>query len=113
MKKEKAQLMYGNKDSKQEKEMNVLSKNKYFVRHSRVEKTTTGFTIEDPGSIRYQYYDIEFWDRFVNVPRENGGVDLLTQVSGETITILHDPTIQDEEKPKRTRRGKTEDETEL
>jgi len=105
-------MMYGNLDSKKEEQMNAASKDKYFVRHSRVQALDSGAVIEDPGSITYQYYPVHFWDANVLAYQERGQKDMLTSVTGQTITILHDPTMAEEEKPKRTRKN-TENETEL
>lgn len=105
-------MMYGNLDSNKEKEMNAASKDKYFVRHARIERMNSGAVVEDPGSVRYQYYTQSFWDENVLSYTERGQKDMITAVTGESSTILHDPTIE-EDKPKRGRRPNTENETEL
>lgn len=104
--------MYGNLDSKKEFEFDEKSKGYYVVRHSRFETLASGQTIEDPGTVHYQYYSPMFWELNVTQPQMRGGVDNITRVSGESMEVLHDPTIEEstKEEPKRGRPKKEETE---
>jgi len=71
-------------------------------------KTETGHTLEDPGTVRLQYYDVHFWEDKQEFEEQIKGKGLITSVTGETVEILHDPRIKE---PRG--RNKKENETDL
>lgn len=80
---------------------------KYVVRHSRMTKLDSGDVLEIPSSVRLGIYSP---DDFVNLFEYNfgrTGVSVFTTVTGETIQVLHDPTISEEKRG----RKKVENET--
>lgn len=105
-------MMYGNKDYRKEFEFSEKSKNHYVVRFSRVEKMTSGHIVEDPGTVRYDYFTPTYWEQLVLSQEAMGRPDLLTRVTGETKMVLHDPTVIEEKKsPGRPKKEDSKEET--
>lgn len=79
--------MQGNLDSSYE--FDKKDADHYHVRHSRMEKLTSGVVIEDPGSVRFQQYRKEvFEDQILN--QEKGLPSIWD--NGEALKVVHDPT---------------------
>jgi len=66
-------------------------KNNYVVRHSREEKTTSGSVIEDPGSVRIQFYRPEVYNEMIRENEKTGKKNAFLEM-GEKAIVLHDPT---------------------
>lgn len=66
-------------------------KGNFVVRHSREEKTTSGTVIEDPGSVRIQFYRPEVYAEMIRENEKAGKKNAFVEM-GEKVIVLHDPT---------------------
>lgn len=90
VKKKKGPMMFGNLDHDEEFEFEQKCKKNLVVRHSRMENTTSGVLIEDPGSVYYSLYSETIWDEYVDQPEEMGESSRFEGL-GITVKVLHDP----------------------
>jgi|GEM_PF-2877337 len=69
----------------------IGEKKNFIVRHSRMEKLSSGQAVEDPGSVRIQIYRPEVYADLINENEKTGERNAFVQ-SGEKTIVLNDPT---------------------
>ena len=75
----------------EEHEFPASEKGNFIVRHSKMFKSPTGQSMEDPGSVRTQIYRPEVYADLINENEKTGEQNAFVQ-SGEKTIVLHDPT---------------------
>lgn len=86
---------YGNKDEKQEYAFKPEFQDHFVIRHSKIEKLSSGAAVEDPNSVYYQFYEVDEFERMYEQKVRRDGVQVPSKFDnlGLTVTILHDPQI--------------------
>lgn len=79
------------KHKDEEYEYPAGEKENFIVRHSKMFKSPTGQSMEDPGSVRIQIYRPEVYADLINENEATGEQNAFVQ-SGEKTIVLHDPT---------------------
>jgi hypothetical protein len=99
--------VHGNKDLSKKILINqrAIDNNKYVVRHSRMERLESGDVIEVPSSVRVGVYSPDDFENLFGYNSGRTGISVFTTVTGESVEVLHDPTIE--------KRGRKKSETEI
>jgi len=89
--KEKSQKPFKVKHKDEEYTFPASEKGNFIVRHSKMFKSPTGQSMEDPGSVRTQIYRPEVYADLIHENEATGEQNAFVQ-SGEKTIVLHDPT---------------------